>query len=232
MAEEIKVLYQSRAVKVIEKPTGVLSTDVSKLICHRLDRDTSGCMIIAKDRETKKKIQDQFRERRVKKIYQALVLGRLREKKKIVEGWLERDSKNPSKMRLDKAFLKSGDEYSEIERVGEKKKRYSKTIIRLVKVSERNLFTNPSQKESDYLSLIEAQPITGRRHQIRVHLSSLQHPILGDSFYGSKISKRVSERLGIKRLMLHAKEILFTDSSNNKRVMVESELPKEFEEYG
>jgi len=224
-------LYQSRAVKVIEKPAGVLSTDISDLICHRLDRDTSGCLIIAKNHEIKRKIQEQFKKREVKKVYQALVLGEVSEKKVVVEGWLERDSKNSAKMRLNRTFLESGNEFSPVAggRRGRRKRRYSKTIIRLKEVFRKKLFANPSSREFNLFSLVEAQPITGRKHQVRVHLNSLGHPILGDRIYGSKICRRASERLGINRLMLHAKSISFIDPDNQKNITVISKVPNSFE---
>jgi len=227
MYQDLNIIYKSSLVKVINKPIGVLSTDISPLICHRLDRDTSGCIIIAKNQKAKDQIQAQFKSRKVKKIYQAIILGQLKEKKLVIEGWLERDKKDSARMKLNKAYLKTGDEFSEVDK-SDKNRRYSKTIIRLVKVIEKRLFTNPSQKEFNYLSHIKAELITGRRHQIRVHMSSINHPIIGDKLYGSKILKKVTEKLNVNRLLLHALQIEFIDPEIDKLVKVKAPLPKEF----
>jgi 23S rRNA-/tRNA-specific pseudouridylate synthase len=158
-----------------------------------------------------------------------VILGKLAFQRKVVEGWLERDPKNSNKVRVDPTFLKSGDQHSEVEKVGQKKKRYSKTIIRLTKVFKKELFTNPSQQQFNYLSLVKAQLITGRRHQLRAHLSYLNYPILGDPLYGGKLNKKVGQRLRVGRLMLHAWQISFVDPSGNKKIEVNSDIPQEFE---
>jgi len=221
------IIYSSSAVEVLSKPIGILSTDISPLICHRLDRDTSGCIIVAKDQKTKDIIQEQFKSREVKKIYQAIVLGQLKEEELVIEGWLERDRKDSARTKLNKGHLKTGDEFSEVDK-SDKNRRYSKTIIRLEKVIEKQLFTNPSQKEFNYLSHIKAELITGRKHQIRAHMSSLNQPIIGDKLYGSKILKKVTDKLKVERLLLHAWQIEFTDPSKGELVKIESPLPKEF----
>lgn len=223
-----EIIYQSEAVKVIDKPSGVISTDISDLICHRLDKDTSGLLIVAKNKQVKADIQQQFKERKIKKAYLALVPGKFEDRKR-VEGWLERDAKNSRLMKLAAGFLKAGDEFSQIEKTDGKNRRYSKTTFLPKEVIYKKLF-KANKEQFNYYSLIKCLPVTGRKHQIRAHLKYLDQPILGDDWYGSKISRQISQKLKINRLMLHAQKIEFYDPSlgNKQRVIVESKIPQDF----
>ncbi len=227
MAEEAKI-YESDSAFVINKSPGTLSTEIDELICHRLDRETSGCLIVAKDKKAKKQIQKQFKERSVKKYYLAFVLREFNQKRQVLEDWLERDPKNSNLMRVAPGFTKKSNGKELVKDKG-KNKRFAKTIIRLKQVFRKGIFKK-SREEFNYFSLLEAQPITGRRNQIRVQLSSIDHPILGDSWYGSKILKKANNRLEVVNLMLHAKKIDFYDPAKKSRVEVESERPERFNE--
>lgn len=221
-----KLIYNSPAVEVVEKPTGIESSDVSDLICHRLDRDTSGLLIVAKSEKYKEEIQNQFRERKVEKFYQALILSKLKSRE-VVEGWLERDPKDRRLMRLAPGFVKSGDRFSQVEKNEGRNKRYSKSIFANRKHYYKKIFKS-NREQFNYFTLIDAQIVTGRKHQIRAHLKHLDSPIIGDSWYSNKISREASNKLGVDQLMLHASKIRFYDPSQEKLVEVESVLPPRF----
>ena len=97
------VVFEDNHLKVIDKPAGIISADISPLICHRLDRETSGLLIIAKNERVKKVIQAQFKARRVKKEYLALVLGFTQEKGRI-DGYIVRHKKQGEKRRFIQAL--------------------------------------------------------------------------------------------------------------------------------
>jgi len=221
-----KKVYQSLSVEVIEKPTGVESAQISKLICHRLDKDTSGLLIVAKNKDYKKKIQDQFRSRKVEKFYSALVLGKFKNRE-VVDGWLERDPKDRRLMRLAPDFVKFGDKFSEVEKDQGRNKRYSKSIFSPEKLFYKKIFKS-NREQFNYFSLIKAQIITGRKHQVRTHLKYIDRPIIGDSWYFNKISRNVSQKLGVERLMLHASNLKFIDPALVKEVKIISDLPERF----
>jgi 23S rRNA-/tRNA-specific pseudouridylate synthase len=225
MDKDFPIIYQSEAVYVINKPVGVISTKISNLICHRLDRDTSGLLIVAKSEKYKNQIQKQFKVRRIKKIYLAVVLGKFSDKQ-IVEGWLERDPKDKRLMRISPGFVKSGDEFSQPEQQGSNK-RYSKTIICPINVVEKNIF-KANRAQFNYLSLVEAELITGRKHQIRTHLNYLGHPIIGDNWYQTKVSRDANKKLEAKRLMLDAHRLKFFDPAVKRLVDLKSKTPPEF----
>ena len=180
-----KMVFEDDYFLVLDKEPGINSVAISPLICHRLDKNTSGLLIIAKNKSIKKKIQEQFKKRAVKKKYLVLVLGRL-EGKEMNEGFIFRNRKDKSKRKFISSFNINNFKIS-----GKEHERYSKTKFQGKKIYFFEIFKKESQKELNYFSLIEAWPKTGRTHQIRLHLQSLHHPILGDNLYGGKIKRRV-----------------------------------------
>ena len=217
-----KIIFEDKDFFILDKSSGQNSTDISPLICHRLDRDTSGLIIIAKNEKTKEIIQEQFKKQKVEKKYLALVLGKA-ESKFGVEGFIFRDRRKKEKRKFLPSFEISGFKVS-----GKKHEKYSKTKFRALKVYYKNIFTKPVQKDLNYFSLIEAVPVTGRTHQIRLHLANLQHPILGDDLYGGKIMREVDKKLGVLRLLLYASEINFCHPKNRKIIKFKSKPPKDF----
>lgn len=197
LAEHLEqaIVYESDSLVVINKPSGLAVHGGSGVnlgliealrqirpqsrfleLVHRLDRDTSGCIMVAKKRSMLRYLHDALRQRKVNKIYHALVVGSWDKSKKAVDAPLLRYE------------LKSGE--------------------RMVKV-------NPDGKPSvtrfqvlrrfdDVATLIEARPLTGRTHQIRVHTLFTGHPIVGDVKYTPDADNGRFRELGIKRLMLHA----------------------------
>jgi 23S rRNA pseudouridine955/2504/2580 synthase len=149
-------------------------------LVHRLDKETSGCLLIAKKSSVLKEIHALLTARRVKKTYLLYVAGRCNFNEKIVDTPLQKDR------------LKSGERIV-LENPSGKP---AKTIFRCIKHIGEG-------------TLLEASPITGRTHQIRVHAASLGHPILGDEKYGDKEANKALKSLGIHQLCLHASSIEF-----------------------
>lgn len=149
-------------------------------LVHRIDRDTSGLVMIARRRPALRHLQEQIRARRVVKRYHALVAGLWPASVDKVEVPLSRDA------------LVSGERIVRADESG----KASRTFFRLLECF------------SGY-SLVEAQPVTGRTHQIRVHCQFAGHPIAGDEKYMDDASRRAFRKLGGRRLMLHAGELEF-----------------------
>ncbi len=194
----MKVIYKDENVLVIDKPAGVNSDSFEKRV-HRLDKDTSGILLIAKNDKTLDFLQKQFKERKVEKKYLALVIGNLKDKEGKVETLIGR-SPNDRKKQKVYLFLEPGVE----------NKRKAITEYKML------------QRFKDY-DLIEAEPQTGRKHQIRVHLSYISHPIAGDEVYGFK-NQPCPE--GLKRQFLHA-TYLKIKMPDGKMKEFKSELPEE-----
>jgi len=145
-------------------------------IVHRLDKDTSGVIVAAKDNATHTALSAQFKEGKVKKIYKALVEGKMNTTKGFIDLPIGRHPFNRKKM-------------STISRSG----RQAQTRWEV-------------EKELTRASLLSVRIFTGRTHQIRVHMASTGHPILGDALYGGKreIQNSSGKRIAIDRQMLHA----------------------------
>ncbi|TSC91849.1 MAG: 23S rRNA pseudouridine synthase [Candidatus Berkelbacteria bacterium Licking1014_96] len=216
----MKIIFEDEYLQVINKPTGIISTGISSLICHRLDRDTSGLLIIAKNEKVKQAIQAQFKARRVKKEYLALVSGIAPEKGRI-EGYIVRHKKKGEKRRFIQAL-----DFS----VKEKHKRLAISEYQLIKKFKKELFKNPSQEDLNYFSLVKVRIFTGRTHQIRVQFASIHHPVIGDLLYGGKLMRKISNLLNIERQFLHAAKIEFIHPLNHKIIKLRSELPADLKE--
>jgi len=184
-----EVIYEDEHVMVVNKPAGLLSEAKGEycpertladfgMVAHRLDRDTSGVMILAKDEDTLHFLKRQFQRRTVHKTYYAVVEGQPKLEQAKIDLPLLRDMKRPTTFRVDP----NGKE--------------SETFYRLLKTN------------GDY-SLVELKPITGRTHQLRVHMQYLGHPIVGDRVYGK------GDR---ERLFLHAGELEITLPGGERRV--------------
>ena len=179
----------------------------SAQVCHRIDKETSGVLVIAKKPEAYKVLNQQFEKRTVKKTYHALVDG----------------IHNFENCEINTPIQVSG---KKIVKIDYKKGKKAKTFVHTLKVYKRH-------------TLVECLPVTGRMHQIRVHLASKNAPITGDSAYGGKpfymsdikanykIKKYTEERPLIKRMALHAYELSFTLTSG-KEVNVQAPYPKDF----
>ncbi len=214
---QIETLYSADKYIVINKPFGAISDD--NLVegffpCHRLDRETSGCLVLAKDLQTKEIIQTQFKARKVKKTYIALVYGDIRKTVLQVFGTTTNDftinapvGRNPvAKVKF--AIVKDG------------KDAITDFLINDVLT---DLASQPAGGEK--FSLLTCFPKTGRTHQIRVHLSSIGHPVVGDSMYAGE-KRSLEARDYMDRMFLHASSIEFLDPYTNELVSVNCPLPK------
>lgn len=181
-------------------------------LVHRLDKDTTGAMVIAKTQEVFEDLVYQFKSKLVKKEYMALVWGAISENQK-VETPIGRNPKNPLKFTVAKSgFSKS-----------------AQTTFHVVKVFKDASFSQPDQHSREVFmdfALLKAFPETGRTHQIRVHLASLGHPIVGDPLYsGRKKYRWAKNLLGLPRPFLHAQKLEFLHPETSKKVSFEAALP-------
>lgn len=194
----MKIIFEDENVRVLDKPAGIVADQFNKRV-HRLDKDTSGVLLIAKDNKTLEFLQKQFKDRKVVKKYIALVIGNLKGKGGTLETLLGRSPKN---RRKQKVYL------AQEPKVAGKRKAITK-----YKVLER----------FDSYTLIEVQPQSGRKHQIRAHFAYLGHPLAGDKMYGFKNQPAPQE---LKRQFLHA-SYLRIELPNKEIKEFESELPND-----
>src|SRR3989344_2622099 len=192
----MKIIYEDENVQVLDKPAGVNSDDFEKR-AHRLDKDTSGIFLVAKNYETLEFLQKQFQNREVKKKYIALTVGNLKNTEGTIETLLGR---SPSDRRKQKIFMPHDPQAED-----------KRAAITKYKVLQR--FEN--------YDLIEVEPLTGRKHQIRAHMAYLGHPIAGDKLYGFKNQLLPK---GLNRQFLHA-TYLKIKLPNNQIKEFRSELP-------
>jgi len=192
----MKTIYEDEDILVIDKPAGVNSDDFDKRV-HRLDKDTSGVLLIAKNGNILEFLQKQFKERKVAKKYIALVVGKLENTEGKIETLIGR---SPSDRKKQKVYL-----------VGEPNSEGKREAVTKYKLLQRF---------KDY-DLIELEPKTGRKHQIRTHFAHLGHPIAGDKVYGFK-GQLVPK--GLKRHFLHA-FFLKIKLPNGREIEFKSELP-------
>lgn len=183
-------------------------------IVHRLDKETSGVLIIAKTRSIFRSLQGQFKQRKVKKTYTALVHGLVEPKKGVINAPVGRLPWNRERF----GVLPGG---REAETAYEAMSNFSPSQ-RLSKAGGKYQMINEA------FTLLELYPKTGRTHQIRIHLKYLGHPIVADEFYAGRKTARC-DRKWCPRLFLHASEILFKHPKTGKVVTFYSKLPKDLE---
>ncbi len=228
----LTILYEDPSLIVVDKPPGMVvhpaygnpsGTLVNALlyhckdlagingvlrpgIVHRLDKDTSGVMVVAKDDEAFHDLTKQFKNRTVRKVYSAIVYGRVSRDEGLIDSAIGR---HPTQRK----------------RMSTRAKRGREAITHWKKL-----------EEFDGCTFLEIFPQTGRTHQIRVHLSSIGHPVLGDPLYGRKgrpgaihdpVLKECTRR--INRQALHARRLEFTHPRTGERVQFVSPIPHDME---
>jgi len=226
---EFPLLLEDDSLMAIDKPAGVAVHGGSGVsfgvieqlrqarpeanlleLVHRLDRDTSGILLVAKKRSALKHLQEQFRERETGKTYLALVKGDWPDKLKVID------------QPLHKFLLSDGERRV---RVTTPEDPNGMRSITLVKVAQR----------LQGATLLEVTIKTGRTHQIRVHLASQGHPIAGDDKYGdfewNRQLLKPGARVGLKRMFLHAWRLQFSHPVTDERVALQAELPPELKAY-
>ncbi|MEG1064932.1 MAG: RluA family pseudouridine synthase [Comamonas sp.] len=183
-------------------------------LVHRLDRETSGILLVAKKRSALIHLQDQFRERETGKTYLALVQGAWPANKKVID------------QPLHKYLQADGERRVRVTTVDDPDGMRSITLVKVRKVME----ARPMQG-LPAMSLLEVTIKTGRTHQIRVHLSSQGHPIVGDDKYGDFDLNRRVQKQGLKRMFLHAWRLQFNHPASGERVELRAELPPELADF-
>jgi len=170
-------------------------------IVHRLDKETSGVLLVARTQEAYEHFVKQFKERKIKKVYKALVFGSPEHPHGVIEAPIARDLKNRKKMGI----------------ASEKRGR--------IAVSEYEVVESYEIDPKLTVSLLDVDIKTGRTHQIRVHMSSIEHPVVMDTSYGnSSLNRQFKKRFGLDRQFLHAEKLSFVDL-NGKRVSVKAKMP-------
>jgi 23S rRNA pseudouridine955/2504/2580 synthase len=216
---EQDILFEDDVLMILNKPAGYavhggsgLSTAVIESLrqlrpgahflelVHRLDRDTSGCLIIAKKRSALRTLHELFRGDGIKKTYLAL-LGGVWEKKSMTVN-----------APLLKQTGQSGERMVIVSQEGKSSATFFKTI-----------------KSLPEATWVEASPQTGRTHQIRVHAAWLGHPIIGDDRYGDFEVNRSFKKRGIKRLFLHAFRLEFTHPVSGKPLTITAPVPEDMQ---
>jgi 23S rRNA pseudouridine1911/1915/1917 synthase len=230
----LKILFEDSSIVVVDKPAGMVvhpaagnydgtlvnailyhCRDLSGIggvirpgIVHRLDKDTSGLIVVAKTDEAHRDLSDQFKKHLVTKVYYAFAFGNFKEDEGVIEAAVGRHPVDRKKMSV----------YS----------RRGKEALTRWKVLERYGF----------LSFLEIRIETGRTHQIRVHLNSIGHPILGDNTYGNSAKRlqaiqdtKVRSMLkSLKRHALHAGRLAFAHPRTHEKVEFEAPLPEDMED--
>lgn len=222
------IVFEDKDLFVLDKPSGWITNDASTAknqpviqtwvrenfdyplkgnreyrdgIVHRLDKETSGILLVAKTKDVFEDLQRQFKQRLVKKTYTALAHGRVELNEGMVDAPVGR-----LPWRRDRFGVLPGG-------------REAATLYKVIK-----RFTG----HSSFFTLLELKPQTGRTHQIRIHAKHIGHPLVADDFYaGRKISR--SDRTWCKRLFLHAGGITFFHPATKKEVSFKSKLPKDLD---
>jgi 23S rRNA pseudouridine955/2504/2580 synthase len=228
-AREFPVLMEDEAMMAIDKPAGVAvhggsgvsfgvieqlrrarpaSTNLE--LVHRLDRETSGVLLVAKKRSALKNLQDQFRDRETGKTYLALVLGLWPSNKKVID--------SP----LMKYTIPNG--------VGEGERRV-KVVDKDDPNGMRSITLVRVARTVGPYTLLEVTIKTGRTHQIRVHLASQGHPIAGDDKYGDFEHNKLLHKMGLKRMFLHAWQLKFQHPQSHRPVSLQAPLPPELKNF-
>ena len=183
-------------------------------LVHRLDRETSGILLVAKKRSALTHLQDQFRERETGKTYLALVTGVWPANKKVID------------LPLHKYLQADGERRVRVTTPDDPDGMRSITLVKL-----RGTVAARAAQGLPAMSLLEVTIKTGRSHQIRVHLASQGHSIVGDDKYGDfDLNKRL-HKLGMKRMFLHAWRLQFNHPATGERVAVNAELPPELSAF-
>jgi 23S rRNA pseudouridine1911/1915/1917 synthase len=229
----LDILYEDEDVLVINKPAGMTvhagagnpsGTLVNALlgrgqalsqrgdalrpgIVHRLDKETSGVILVAKNDVAHAKLSESFREREVKKTYLALLEGHFKEASGRIELAITRDPRNRTRMTARRSIVLSNAREARTD---------WRTLARI-----------------DGTTLVEVQLHTGRTHQIRVHFSALRHPVVGDTLYGAAPQLRAGKRTlpSLGRNFLHAAKLGFTQPRTGAWVELQAPLPQDLREF-
>lgn len=231
-SREFPVLFEDAVMLAIDKPAGVAVHGGSGVsfgvieqlrqarpqaslleLVHRLDRETSGVLLVAKKRSALKALQDQFRERETGKTYLALVKGIWPARKKVID------------QPLHKYLLPDGERRVKVTAADDPDGMRSITLVKVL--GQVSLAADSAGDSDQVFSLLAVTIKTGRTHQIRVHLASAGHPILGDDKYGDFELNKLLQRRGLKRMFLHAWQLTLQHPVSNEPLQFKANLPPE-----
>jgi len=217
----LPIVHEDSSLLVLDKPSGVavhggsgVSFGVIELLraarpeakllelAHRLDRDTSGLLVVAKKRSALVELHRMLRDGKIEKVYEAMVKGR----------W--KGGKRDLKDSLHKYVTAKGERRVSVHDGGQS----AVTKVKPLQVGEN-------------VSRLELRLMTGRTHQIRVHLAHAGHPVLGDDKYGDFELNRALARQGVKRLFLHARRLAFKHPADGVAMAFESPLPEDMSRF-
>jgi 23S rRNA pseudouridine955/2504/2580 synthase len=224
-AREFPVLFEDEHLIAIDKPAGVAVHGGSGVsfgvieqlrqarpeakfleLVHRLDRETSGILLVAKKRSALTRLQDQFRGRETGKTYLALVAGSWPANKKVIDIPLHKYLQADGERRVKVVAKDDPDGMRAI------------TLVKIARKLEQS-------------TLLEVTIKTGRTHQIRVHLASQGHPIAGDDKYGDFELNKALQKQGLKRMYLHAWRLQFDHPATGERIELLAPLPPELKKF-
>lgn len=228
-AREFPLLLEDEHVIALDKPAGVAVHGGSGVsfgvieqlrqarpqarfleLVHRLDRETSGVLLVAKKRSALTHLQDQFRERETGKTYLALVSGDWPDRLKVIDAPLHKYLQADGERRVRVTTADDPDGMRSI------------TLVRV-----RTRLAARSAEGLPAMTLLEVTIKTGRTHQIRVHLASQGHPIVGDDKYGDFDLNRRAQKRALRRMFLHAWRLQFSHPASGERIELHAELPPE-----
>jgi len=215
------IIFEDEGLVAINKPAGIvvhsgsrqsygvieifraIGGDYQSLeLAHRLDKDTSGCLILAKNIPILRELQKIMQDKKSIKTYTALLSGKMKKKKDIINSSLRKNIKS------------SGEHMVAIDEKG--------------KTASTVFFRSRLYKDA---TLAKIELITGRTHQIRVHSASMGNFVIGDKKYGDKTVNYKYRKLGLKRMFLHAKSLNFFSPVTKKRIIIEAKLEKSLTEF-
>ena len=229
--EVLEILYEDKQLVAVNKPAGLLvhrsrvdihadsfavqtlRDQLGKLVypVHRIDRPTSGVLLFALDKNSARLLSEQFAQRTVKKTYMAIVRGH-----------------TPSKGRHDEPLVEKQDRMTDQKAKADKAAQDAVTDFRTID-SWTVPFSTGKYPSSRY-SLVEAKPLTGRKHQLRRHFNHMAYPIVGDTTYGDRRHNRlVRECSGVSRLLLVSTRLEFANPTDGGRRVVVAPVGDEFE---
>lgn len=218
---QTQILHEDSHLMVLNKPSGIAVHGGSGVsfgviealranrpnspfleLVHRIDRDTSGCLMVAKRRSSLRSLHAQIRAKHVEKRYLTLVAGTWPADKKIVRAPLQKNT------------LASGERLVRVDQQG----KYSETQYQIL-------------QRFCGATLLAAMPITGRTHQIRVHCQHVGHCIAADPKYTNReFEANIAKQIGLKRLFLHASQLSFTHPLSNRKITVEAPLDQQLQQ--
>jgi 23S rRNA pseudouridine1911/1915/1917 synthase len=244
--DKIQVIYEDEYLLVVNKPPGLIVTPSDTIkeeqtlsdiltsdfhisldrggVVHRLDKNTSGLLVVAKKQDVLEALQLQFKERMVKKEYVALVHGFL-SKEEVVKGSIDRNPRNRERFVVIDGGKEAETKFSPQNHFLMQQETLEQIFSGFNKIQLRKM----NNLKYNEFSLVRCFPLTGRTHQIRVHLKHLGFPIVGDEKYVGRRLSRLDYRW-CKRQFLHAAKLEFYHPQDGMRMSFESPVPSDLEE--